>query len=75
MAVPDICEYGRCKIQFLPKKIAVAYRCLLRMLFSLVPSPCAPPGEKQSGEQSQIFLAYSPKVVVTNDIAKLVIIT
>ena len=49
----DTCtgQYGRCKIQFSPEKIAIAYRCLLRMLFSLVPSPCVPPGEKQSGEQ------------------------
>ena len=28
---------------------------------SLVPSPCAPPGEKRSGEQSQIFLGLFPK--------------
>ena len=28
------------------------------MGFSLVPSPRAPPGENQSGEQSQIFGAY-----------------
>ena len=40
---------------------------------SLVPSPCAPPGEKRSGEQSQI--SYSPKVVRTNEIARSVIIT
>ena len=28
---------------------------------SLVPSPCAPSGEKRSGEQSQIFLGLFPK--------------
>ena len=28
---------------------------------SLVPTPRAPPGEKRSGEQSQISWAYSPK--------------
>ena len=33
------------------------------------------PGEKQSGEQSHISWAYSPKVVRTNEIARSVIIT
>ena len=36
---------------------------------SLVPRPRAPPGEKQSGEQSRFSWAYSPKVVRTNEIA------
>ena len=34
-----------------------------------------PPGEKRSGEWSQIPWAYYPKVVMTNEIARLVIIT
>ena len=38
---------------------------------SLVPRPHAPPGEKQCGEQSW---AYYPKVVMTNEIVRLVII-
>ena len=38
----------------------------------LVPHPRAPPGEKRSGERSR---AYSPKVVMTNEIARSVIIT
>ena len=41
---------------------------------SLVPRPRAPYGEKWSGEQSQISWAYSLKVVMTNEIARLVII-
>ena len=40
----------------------------------LCPDPCAPPGEKRSGEQSQTFGVYSPKVVKTNEIARLLII-
>ena len=42
---------------------------------SLVSSPHAPPGEKQSGERSRISLVYYPKVVKTNEIARSVIIT
>ena len=42
---------------------------------SLVPNPCAAPAERQSGEQRQISWAYSPKVVRTNEIARLAIIT
>ena len=38
---------------------------------SLMPSPCVPPREKWSGGQnlreSQISWAYSPKVVMTNE--------
>ena len=45
------------------------------MLLSLVPSPHTPPGEKRSGEQSRIPWAYSPIVVMTNEIARSVIIT
>ena len=37
-------------------------------------SPCAPPGEKPSGEQSRISWAYYPKAVRTNEIARSVII-
>ena len=42
---------------------------------SLVPRPRAPPGEKRSGERSQIPWAYYPKRVMTNEIARSVIIT
>ena len=35
---------------------------------SIVPSLCMPLSEKQSGEQSQISLAYFQKVVRTNEI-------
>ena len=41
----------------------------------LMPSPYVPPGEKRSGEQSRISWAYSQKVVRTNEIARLLIIT
>ena len=41
---------------------------------SLVPRPLTPPGEKRSGEQSQISWAYYPKRVMTNEIARSVII-
>ena len=44
-------------------------------IFSLVTSPCTPPGEKRSGERSRISWAYYPKVVRTNKIARSVIIT
>ena len=44
-------------------------------LHSLVPRPHTPPGKKRSGEQSQISWAYYPKVVTTNEIARLVIMT
>ena len=37
---------------------------------SLIPSLGMPPGEKQSGGQSQIFGAYSQKVVRTNEIVR-----
>ena len=42
---------------------------------SLVPRPRAPPGEKRSGERSRIPWAYYPKRVMTNEIARSVIIT
>ena len=42
---------------------------------SLLPRPHVPPGKKQFGEQSQISWAYYPKVVMTNEIARSVIIT
>ena len=42
---------------------------------SLMPRPRAPPSEKRSGEQSQISWAYYPKQVMTNEIARLAIIT
>ena len=45
------------------------------LLTSLVPRPRVPPGEKQSGERSRIFGAYYPKWVMTNEIARSVIIT
>ena len=45
------------------------------MYSSLVFNLCTPPGEKQSGEQSCISWAYFQTVVMTNEIARLVIIT
>jgi len=42
---------------------------------SLVTSPCVPPGEKRSGEQSRISWAYSPKQWKTNEIVRSLIIT
>ena len=42
---------------------------------SLMPHLCAPPSEKWSGERSRISWAYYPKRVMTNEIARLVIIT
>ena len=42
---------------------------------SLVPRLCVPHCEKQSGELSRISWAYYPKRVMTNEIARLVIIT
>ena len=42
---------------------------------SLVPTPRTPPGEKRSGERSQISWAYSPKRWKTNEIARSLIIT
>ena len=44
-------------------------------LASLMPSLRMPLGKKQPGEQSQISWAHSQKVVRTNDIAILVILT
>ena len=38
---------------------------------SLMPSLCAPPGEKRSGEQSWIPWAYSPEVIKIYELAKL----
>ena len=40
-----------------------------------MPSLCAPPGEKQSGKQKLTFWGLFQKVVRTNEIARLVIIT
>ena len=56
------------------KSVACTYKCgafrvtssplgTWRYMYSLMTSPCAPPGEKWSGEQSQISWAYSPKTV------------
>ena len=42
---------------------------------SLVPRLRVPPGEKRSGERIQISWAYYPNGVMTNEIARLVIIT
>ena len=50
-------------------------RLRIHLYGSLVPCPRAPPGEKQSGERSRNSWAYSPKVVMTNEIARSVIIT
>ena len=44
--------------------------------YTSFPGPArAPPGEKRSGERSRIPWAYYPKRVMTNEIARLVIIT
>ena len=43
------------------------------LLYSLVPRPCPPPGEKQSGKQSLISWAYYPKCGRTNEIARSII--
>ena len=47
---------------------------MLMYKLSLVPCLHAPPGEKRSGEQSPISWAYYSKVVMTNEIARSVII-
>ena len=49
------------------------HKQLLLSKLSLMPSLCVPPSKKQSGEQSP--WAYSLKVVMTNEIARSVIIT
>ena len=41
---------------------------------SLVPLPRVPHGEKRTGERSRISWAYYPKRVMTNEIARSVII-
>ena len=41
---------------------------------SLVTTLCAPPGEKQCGEQSQISWAHYPTAVKTSEITRSVII-
>ena len=55
-----------------PREISVV---VTQYCISLVSSPRAPHGEKQSGEQSLISWAYSQKVVRTNEIARSLIIT
>ena len=42
---------------------------------SIVSTPCAPPSEKQSGEQSQISWTYYPNAVTTNQIVRSVTTT
>ena len=49
--------------------------CLPLSHFSLMPTLCASPSEKRSGEQSQISWAYYWKVVRTNEIVGSLIIT
>ena len=46
-----------------------------QLLVSLVTSSRVPPGEKRSGERSQISWAYYLKAVRTNEIVRSVIIT
>ena len=41
------------------------------VLTSRVPRPRTLPSEKWSGERSKILWAYSPKVVMTNEIVKI----
>ena len=50
-------------------------KTVMRLFTSLVPHPRVPPGEKRSGERSRIPWAYYPKRVMTNEIARSVIIT
>ena len=44
------------------------------VIASLVPRLHTPPGKKRSGERSRISRAYYPKRVMTNEIARSVII-
>ena len=48
---------------------------LQTFMTSLVPTLHAPPSEKQSGEQSQISLAYFSKLLKTNETSRSVNIT
>ena len=48
---------------------------MFMFLYTHIPVCVHPPAEKRSGEQSQISWAYSPKLVKTNEIARLLIIT
>ena len=62
-------NYHACNVCY----ICTTKSCSL-VLHNLMLSPWAPPSEKQSGEWSWISWAYSPKVVRTNEITRLVII-
>ena len=56
-------------------RISIVWLFLRITTTSLMPCPCMPPGDKRSGEQSRISWAYYPKRVMTNENARLVIIT
>ena len=53
------------------KEIRYVFECLTSTLLQF--TSLVPPSEKQSGEQSRISWAHSPKVVRTNEIARLLI--
>ena len=69
----DIHLYGNW-IHIKWKPIQDGSQCSVNLNIVLCPA-CAPPGEKWSGELSQISWAYSQKVVRTNEISRSVIIT
>ena len=50
--------------------LEICFQSRVDALMILVPSPHVSPGEKQSGEWSQISWAYSRKVIWTNDIVR-----
>ena len=69
-------HYSTVEKECLAIKLAVQAFCFYLLGHpSLVPRPRAPSGEKRSGERSRIPWAYYPKRVMTNEIARLVIIT
>ena len=70
MSMPYLLKCLACSQRYAGEPLWGEHHCV-----SLVLSPCAPPGEKQSGEQSQISWAYYSKVVRTNEIARSVIIS
>ena len=54
---------------------AFIFKTVRLEMYSFVPCPRTPPGEKRSGERSRVPWAYYPKRVMTNEIARSVIIT
>ena len=66
-------------LHFLSTRVAMdgdkGYVWCVGVVVVLCPAPCTPLIDKQSGELSRISWAYSPKVVSSNEIARLAIIT